>query len=161
MTKKDPVQPLDSEAREMADRLLREATFGALAVIDPETGAPSVTRVALGTDHNGDPVSLISRLATHFAAIEADDRCALLIGEPGDKGDPLAHPRMTLYCTATFVHKEDPEHSALRDHYLSTHPKSKLYIDFPDFSFVRFTINGGLLNGGFGKAFRLDPDQKS
>lgn len=155
MSKKDPIRPTDEDARNLARRLLAEATFGALAVIDDGTGAPSVTRVAIGTDTDGVPVTLISRLATHFSALEADSRCALLIGEPAGKGDPLTHPRMTLNCVASFLHKTDVGHSALRDHYLASHPKSKLYIDFPDFSFVKFTVQGGLLNGGFGKAFRL------
>ena len=46
---------------------------------------------------------------------------------------------------------------ALRAHYLATHPKAKLYIDFADFNFVGFEVEAGHLNGGFGKAFRLTP----
>ncbi|KPA22434.1 hypothetical protein shim_07150 [Shimia sp. SK013] len=155
MTQKDPIRPTDDDARNLARGLLRDATYGALAVLDPQTGAPSVTRVAIGTTPRGMPVSLISRLATHFAALEADHRCSLLIGEPGPKGDPLTHPRMTLTCDATFLHKGAPGHDDLRTHYLASHPKSKLYNDFADFSFVSFAITGGLLNGGFGKAFRI------
>ncbi len=157
MTRKDPVQTPDTDARALARGLLNEATYGALAVIDANTGAPSVTRVAIGTDQNGSPVTLISQLATHFAALTADPRCALLLGEPGAKGDPLTHPRMTLHCCANFIGTETQTHSDLRAHYLLSHPKSKLYIDFPDFSFVRFSITSGLLNGGFGRAFRLSP----
>jgi len=157
MTDKDPVQPTDDDARALARSLLHDATFGALAVIDAATGAPSVTRIAIGTDPTGAPVTLISRLATHHAALTADNRCALLLGEPGPKGDPLTHPRMTLHCTAEFVASGTEAHTALRAHYLASHPKSKLYIDFPDFTFLRFTITGGLLNGGFGRAFRLAP----
>ncbi|WP_270726854.1 pyridoxamine 5-phosphate oxidase [Shimia sp. Alg240-R146] len=158
MTQKDPIRPTDDDARNLARGLLRDATYGALAVLDPRTGAPSVTRVAIGTTLHGMPVSLISRLATHFSALEADQRCSLLLGEPGPKGDPLTHPRMTLHCDAGFIHTGMPAHDSLRAHYLATHPKSKLYIDFPDFSFVRFTVNGGLLNGGFGKAFQITSD---
>lgn len=157
MTRKDPVQDPDTDARTLARGLLHDATFGALAVTDAATGAPSVTRVAIGTDPNDAPVTLISQLATHYAALQNDARCALLLGEPGTKGDPLTHPRMTLHCTASFVAKDSDAHTALRAHYRQSHPKSKLYIDFPDFSFVRFTITSGLLNGGFGRAFRLAP----
>ncbi len=157
MTAKDPIRPTDDGARALARDLLHAARFGALAVADPDTGAPSVTRVAIGTDLRGAPVTLISQLATHTAALHSDARCALLLGEPGAKGDPLTHPRMTLNCTAEMVPKDTEAHSNLRAHYLRTHPKSKLYIDFPDFCFVRFVVTGGLLNGGFGKAFRLSP----
>jgi len=44
----------------------------------------------------------------------------------------------------------------LRDHYLNTHPKAQLYIDFSDFNFVRFEVMTGDLNGGFGKAYHLE-----
>jgi len=41
------------------------------------------------------PIFLISNLSLHFAALEVDARASLLLGEP-DKGDPFAHPRMTV-----------------------------------------------------------------
>ena len=104
------------------------------------------------------PVSLISTLAHHTAALEANPACALLIGEPGDKGDPLTHARLTLHCTAQLIPRDAPEHPALREHYLALRPKAKLYADFADFRFVRFQIADGLLNAGFGKAYRLAPE---
>lgn len=153
--KKDPFQPLDDDARAQARNLIDTATYGALAVLSPDTGAPSVTRVAIGTDTDGTPVTLISTLASHTAALRADPRASLLLGEPGPKGDPLTHPRLTLDVTARFIARDTPEHDALRAHYLASHPKATLYVDFPDFAFVRFTVEKALLNGGFGKAFKL------
>lgn len=155
MDKPDPIRPTDDEARALARRLIREARFGALAVTDPESGGPSVTRVAIGTDRGGAPVTLISSLSAHWQALKAAPRCALLLGEPGPKGDPLTHPRLTVHCTAEFLDRKSAAHAELRAHYLETHPKSKLYIDFADFAFVRFTALDARLNGGFGKAFRL------
>ncbi|MCP9480338.1 pyridoxamine 5'-phosphate oxidase family protein [Shimia sp. CNT1-13L.2] len=153
---KDPFQPLDDDARALARQLISGATYGALAVLDPASGAPSVTRIAIGTDLDGTPVTLISSLSSHTAALRADPRCSLLLGEPGPKGDPLTHPRLTLECTATFLPRDTSHHPVLRDHYLQTHPKAKLYIDFADFTFVRFTLTRALLNAGFGKAFKFD-----
>ncbi len=155
MPAKDPFQPLDDDARALARQLIEGASYGALAVLSPDTGAPSVTRIAVGTDPDGTLVTLVSTLATHTVALLTDPRCSLLIGEPGPKGDPLTHPRITLDCTAEFVDRNGPDHTALRDHYLTTHPKAKLYVDFADFSFVRFSVIRALLNGGFGKAFKL------
>ena len=155
MRKNDPIRPTDDDARALARQLIDDARFGALAVIDPESGAPSVTRVAVGTDPKGNPVTLISTLSSHTVALQANPRCSLLLGEPEGKGDPLTHPRITLYCTAKFLQRDSTAHAALRTHYLTSHPKAKLYIDFADFSFVRFEVNGARLNGGFGKAFRL------
>ena len=37
----------------------------------------------------------MSELAGHRQALERNGACSLLVGEPG-KGDPLAHPRVTL-----------------------------------------------------------------
>lgn len=158
MTEKNPIRPTDDTARALARSLIDTSTFAALAVTDPTTGAPSVTRIAIATTPEGWPLTLISDLSTHTAALHADPRCALLLGEPADKGDPLTHPRLTLHAKAVFVTRDCDSYSALRSHYLAQRPKAKLYIDFGDFNFVQFTPTGALLNGGFGKAFQPTPE---
>ena len=150
----DPFQSVTPEARAQARSLLDAATFAALAVT--QNGAPSVTRIGLATTEGGNPLSLISQLAPHTAALEAHPRCALLVGEPGPKGDPLTHPRLTLHCTARLIPRDAPEHPDLRARYLTVRPKAGLYADFADFRFVLFDVHNALLNGGFGKAFRFD-----
>jgi len=150
------IRDTDNEARELARELLHEARFAAIGVLDPETGYPSVSRIILMTT-NGVPVILASRLAAHTQGILKDPRCSLLVGEPADKGDPLVHPRMTVQCLAEQVDRESEDHGALREAFLARHPKSKLYIDFPDFSFFRLTPQKAALNGGFGRAFWLTP----
>lgn len=146
----DPIRPTDNAARALARSLIDTARHASLAVIDPATGEPMVTRIALvpGPDHV--PLTLISALSAHTAALDANPACSLLIGEPGARGDPLTHPRLTLQARAEAADKP-----ALRDHYLGLYPKAKLYYDFGDFRLVRFAPRAGLLNGGFGKAFRL------
>jgi len=153
----DSTRPTDNEARALARRLIAEARFGALGVLAPQSGAPMVTRIAVGTDAAGAPVTLVSSLSGHTAAMKAHSACSLLLGEPGPKGDPLTHPRLTVQCEAAFVSREAPEHSALREHWLKQHPKAKLYVDFMDFGFVRLTPVSAFLNGGFGRSFRLTP----
>jgi len=37
-------------------------------------------------------------------------------------------------------------------------PKAQLYIGFADFSLLRLKVSAGHLNGGFGKAFVLTPE---
>ena len=74
-----------------------------------ETGAPLASRVGVATDIDGAPLILVSMLSAHTPAILADPRCSLLVGEPG-KGDPLAHPRLTLICRAVAAgtwHRRD------------------------------------------------------
>ncbi|MEL7280308.1 MAG: pyridoxamine 5'-phosphate oxidase family protein [Pseudomonadota bacterium] len=153
----DPIRPTDDEARALARSLISNARFGAIAVTDPDTESPSVTRIAVSTTPSSAPLTLISDLSSHTTALRANPRCSLLLGEPGPKGDPLTHPRITLDCNAAFLLKGEDGYDPMRDHYLTTHPKSKLYIDFLDFNFVLFDVLDARLNGGFGKAFRLTP----
>jgi putative heme iron utilization protein len=79
------------------------------------------------------------------------------VGEPGDRGDPLTHPRLTLQARARFVRKGEDGHDTLRARWLAGHPKSTLYVDFADFSFILLDVEAAHLNGGFGRAFVLGP----
>lgn len=151
MKRPNPIRDTDDEARETARALLGTARHAALGTL--HENHPMVTRIAFGLTPDFTPVTLISELSAHAQALTADPRASLLIGEPGPKGDPLTHPRLTLQVTA---HRE-PDKS-LRDHYLTTHPKAQLYIDFTDFHFIRFAVIAAHLNGGFGKAYHLLPD---
>ncbi|MEL7097290.1 MAG: pyridoxamine 5'-phosphate oxidase family protein [Pseudomonadota bacterium] len=151
---KDPFQAVTPEARAQARALLDAATFAALAVT--QNGTPSVTRIGLAITEDGAPLSLVSSLSPHTAALDSDPACALLVGEPGPKGDPLIHPRLTLHCTARLIARDAPEHTPLRARFLSQRPKAGLYADFGDFRFVVFDVQDALLNGGFGKAYRFD-----
>ena len=152
----DPVQPADDAARAVA-RQLMTTTHAAVAYLDP-TGAPTISRIAFGLCPLGQPMTLISSLAPHFAALKADPRCSLMVGDVGAKGDPLTHPRLMIRANAAFVSADAPDRPALRAHWLKGHPKAALYIDFTDFAFVRLTPESALLNGGFGRAFRLSPE---
>lgn len=155
MAETSPIRPTDDEARALGRRLLSEARFAALGVLNPETGHPDVTRIAMATDGTGAPLTLVSGLSAHTRALRANPVASILVGEPGPKGDPLTHPRLSLSCAARFVEHAEPEYGDLRGPWLDRTPKAKLYIDFADFSFVRFTVLSAALNGGFGKAFVL------
>ena len=149
MAKRDPVNPTDDDARALARGLLEQARFGALAVNHPQTGAPYVARVAM-LWADGALYTLISTLSTHTQAILANPACAALIGEPGSKGDPLTHPRMTVMGRADRTDKQ-----AFKPIWLAAIPKAQLYYDFTDFQLYRLTPEAIDLNGGFGKAYRL------
>ncbi len=154
----NPVQSADSASRAQAKALLNTATFAALAVIDPETQTPGISRIALGICPQGWPVTLISSLAAHRRALEANPAASLMVGEVGAKGDPLTHPRLMIRVRAGFIAADDPRRAALRDKWLHDHPKAKLYVDFADFAFCRLMPISAVLNGGFGRAFALTPD---
>ncbi len=152
--KTDPRRETDDEARGLARQLVSGARFGALAVLLPQDGRPFASRTAVACDIDRTPVILASQLSTHTAGLAHDPRVSLLLGEPG-KGDPLAHPRITLQCTAVKLDRGDVQHGRMRARFLRRHPKSALYIDFPDFSFFRLELQTASLNGGFGKAYHL------
>ena len=145
----DPINPTNDDARQLAQDLLQNTRFAALAVTHPDHNTPYVARVAM-LWHDGALLTLISTLSLHTKALAANPACAALIGEPGDKGDPLTHPRMTLICTAHEVDK-----SARKTAWLAAIPKAQLYYDFSDLKMYALVVSEAHLNGGFGKAFNL------
>lgn len=149
------IRDTDDEARLLGRRLVRGARYAAIGVLEPGTGFPFTSRVLTATDTDGSPVILISGLSVHTNALLADPRASLLFGEPG-KGDPLAHPRITLRTRAVRVARDDERHRELRGRFILRHPKASLYADFPDFAFFRMAPESASLNGGFGKAYTLE-----
>jgi heme iron utilization protein len=152
----DPVQPADDQARALARGLL-SLGHAALAWADPETGLPGISRIAFARDPQAGMLTLVSGLAPHFRALRDLPDCALMLGEVGDRGDPLTHPRLMIRARAAFVARDDPARPGLRARWLERTPKAQVYIDLPDFAFVRLAPVSALLNGGFARAFRLEP----
>ena len=152
---KSPIRPMDDDARALVRDLMQAVRFAALSYLDPDTGAPMVSRIALVEGPDATPLSLISDLSHHSAALRKHPVCSVLIGEPGRKGDPLTYPRLSLQARASFVRHGEAEHPELAAAFLKKQPKAKLYIGFADFSLVRFAPLGAHLNGGFGKAYVL------
>ncbi len=148
----------DDTARAQAHAFVRESASGALATLEPDTGWPLASRVSLAVDLDGTPLILISRLSAHYAALESDARCSLLLGEAGD-GDPLRHPRITVFCQAAKVSQE--QRAAAKAQFLLRHPSAEMYADFADFDFWRLAPQRASLNAGFGKAYSLTHDDLS
>ena len=146
------INPTTPDAVAQTRDLINAALFAALAVVDPATGHPYVSRVAAVAD-GATMLMLISALSLHTKALQANPHCALLIGEPGDKGDPLTHPRLTISGQAVLADK-----TVHKKQWLEVIPKAKLYYDFADFQMYRVIADAIDLNGGFGKAFRLKPE---
>lgn len=146
-------QPADFKPVAWARDLLRTTRSGALGTLDRHTGHPVSTLTTVATDTDGSPVILISNLSSHTANLKADPRASVLLARAG-KGDPLAHPRLTVL--GRFAKVEDEALRArLKGRFLARHPKAQLYVDFPDFSFWRMEVAAGHLNGGFARAADL------
>ena len=84
----------------------------ALAWTDPDTGTPGISRIAFARDPEAGLLTLVSGLAPHFRALRDRPDCALMLGEVGDKGDPLTHPRLMIRARAAFVAPDDPARPA-------------------------------------------------
>ncbi|MER2267190.1 HugZ family pyridoxamine 5'-phosphate oxidase [Methylobacterium oxalidis] len=152
--RRGPAQPLPAaeapfDAVGLARTLLRSIRSGALATIDTADGTPFASLVTIATDIDGTPLMLLSRLSVHTRNLLADPRCSLLFSQ-GGKGDPLAHPRLTVTGRAAQT-----QEVRARERFLARHPKAKLYADFPDFGFFALAPQAGHLNGGFAKAATL------
>jgi heme iron utilization protein len=148
----EPDGPTDSfDGAGLAKRLLRTIRSGALATLDAASGHPFASLVTVATDIDGSPLFLMSALSAHRTNLEADPRVSILLAEQG-KGDPLAHPRLTVIGRA-----ERSGEPQVRSRFIARHPKAKLYADFADFAFFRLAVEGAHLNGGFARAMSLTP----
>jgi len=148
-----PPSAQDFDAPALAKQLLRTLRTGALATLDRDAGFPFASLVTVATDLDGSPLLLMSQLSAHTLNLERDPRASLLLAQ-GGKGDPLAHPRLTVIGRA-----ERTVEPRARARFLARHPKAKLYADFADFSFWRLGVEGAYLNGGFARAMNLGADQ--
>ena len=157
MNRADALRLVDDAARAQATALLAAARHGVLAVLEPGSGHPLASRVALVAQADGALIILISTLAAHTGALQADPRCSVLIGEPG-AGDPLAHPRLSLAGRARMLERDSAKGQAARERYLQAHPKAALYADFGDFAFWRIEPLRASLNAGFGRAHEFSAE---
>jgi putative heme iron utilization protein len=146
--------PADFDPRGLGKTLLRATRAGTLATLDRNTGHPFASLVNVATDVDGSTVILTSRLSTHTANLEHDGRASVLLAESG-KGDPLAHPRLTVLGAFAALTRESTDDARVRRRFLARHPKSELYAGFGDFSFWRMQVASAHLNGGFARAADL------
>jgi heme iron utilization protein len=146
----EPQRPVFDHSGMIRD-LLTSARFGSLGTLAAD-GGPFASLVSLAFDAACNPVIITSHLSGHTGHMERDPRVALLIGDIG-KGDPLAHPRLTLTGDAIDARPGQAAYDTLRALYLEQHPKAALYVDLPGFWFWRIRPRAVSLNGGFGKAW--------
>lgn len=139
-----------------ARRLMRSIRAGALATLSQD-GFPFASLVNVATDFDGSPLLLMSSLSAHTRHLDAEPRASILLSQ-GGKGDPLAHPRLTVTGRAQRV-SDESQRARVKARFLARHPKSALYADFGDFAFWRLEIVRAHLNGGFARAATFDAAQ--
>ena len=131
----------------LAGKLLRATPAGALATLTRDAGYPFASLTSVATDCDGAPLLLLSGLAHHTrnllrrrARLPAAGR-----GRQGRSAGASAADR------ASGAWPGPPTPVCAR-RFLRRHPKSALYVDFPDFSFWRLEPEAAHLNGGFARA---------
>ena len=156
---KDPLRPFDDAAALTLARLIRDHRQAALATLSD--GRPSVSMVACVPESGFDGFLLhLSDLAAHKRHLRADPRCSLLVFEPDDpRVEVLMRKRVSLDCTAAVIDKASPAYESAKATYLASLPKHQMMFQLGDFDLVRLAPTGGLLNAGFGQAYRLTPDE--
>ena len=142
------------ETVEVARRLLRSASTASLATLDAD-GAPFATLVTMATDHDGAPLTLLSRLAVHTANIHRDARASLLVAPTAGDDNALAGARLTLSGRFVRLDEDDPGRPAAMERFLARHPEAVDYAAFTDFALYRLVLDAGHFVGGFGRISRL------
>ncbi len=133
--------------------LLRGLDRASLATSLPgeAAGWPYVSLVLVAVDHDLTPILLLSDLAEHTRAIQADGRVSLLFDGTAGLDQPLTGPRATVVGRA-----ERTEDERLKARFLARHPDAALYAGFKDFAFYRVAVERVHLVGGFGKIRWID-----
>lgn len=144
----DPDVRAPSHAERARTLIARQST-GTLATLDGD-GFPHGSYVTYALD-DGDPVFLISKLATHTQHLARDPRSSLMAHETG-AGDPLANGRVTLLGRCERI----AEPASARAAFLAVHPGAAYYADFADFGFFRLVVSSIRYIGGYGRMSWVD-----
>ncbi|HEX6119106.1 MAG TPA: hypothetical protein VFZ03_06600 [Dongiaceae bacterium] len=104
---------------------------------------------------DGDLILLLSDLSDHAKNLQRDPRASLLMDGTLELKEPLTGPRLTLLGEVQVSREQQGDKAC----YLVVHPEAELYAGFGDFRFYRFRISEGLFVAGFGRIFRLKPEE--
>jgi putative heme iron utilization protein len=133
---------------------LPRGSLGTLAERDGRL-FPFVSLVLPAQSADGEIILLLSDLSDHAKNLQRDPRASLLMDGTLDLKEPLTGPRLTLLGEVQ-VSPDQPGHRA---RYLAVHPEAEMYAGFGDFRFYRFRYFEGLFVAGFGRIYRLKPEE--
>ena len=130
--------------------LVSSQAVGHLATV-AEDGRPWCSLVAYGPTADGDPVLLLSAMATDGRNLMCDRRASLAIHDPTVPGDPLDRPRVTLAGRALQPQGERARQAL--DAHVAAIPGAGLYAGWDDFGLWMLEVEEVRCVGGF---FRTD-----
>jgi putative heme iron utilization protein len=139
---------------DQARALLGENSRGMLASQSTKhPGFPFGSVVNYCLAENGEPVFLLSALATHTKNLKADPKVSLLVSGAED----LSESRLTLIGTVEEVAADKVD--TLRKTYLAANPDAKQWIGFGDFRFYRLAVVDCYFVAGFGSMGWVPPEK--
>jgi putative heme iron utilization protein len=133
---------------------LARGSLGSLAERDGKS-YPFVSLVLPALSAEGEVILLLSDLSDHAKNLQCDPRASLLMDGTLDLKEPLTGPRLTLLGEV----RVSPDQTGDKARYLAVHPEAEIYAGFGDFRFYRFRYFEGLFVAGFGRIFRLKPEE--
>ena len=133
---------------------LARGSLGSLAERDGNP-YPFVSLVLPALSAEGEVILLLSDLSDHAKNLQRDSRASLLMDGTLDLKEPLTGPRLTLLGEVQV----SPDQTGDKARYLAVHPEAEMYAGFGDFRFYRFRYFEGLFVAGFGRIFRLKPEE--
>ncbi len=153
----DTFQTFDDASLATLAKLLAEHRQAVLATLD--AGAPYTAMVAYAPEPGFAGFLLhLSNLSAHKQHLRLDPRVSLIVFEPDNgRTEILQHTRVALACTAAIVAKDSDDYTASKAHYLARFPRHELMFTLGDFDLVRLLPHDGLLNAGFGRAYKVTP----
>lgn len=116
---------------------------------------PFVSLVLPALSENGEPLLLLSDLSDHAKNLQRDPNASLLFDGTLELKEPLTGPRLTLIGTV----RRSENQAADKKRYVARQPSAELYVGFGDFHCFRFRILEGLFVAGFGRIYRLTPEE--
>lgn len=149
---------MKEEAARQAARLVRECRVAALGTLNE--GAPAVSQVPFALLPAVDCVFviLVSRLAAHTRAMQADPRVGLMIAQP-DIEHTAAHAlaRVSIRAEAHTVTRSHPDYDATRAAYATRFPDQAFLFDLGDFELFALVPRTVRVVAGFAQAASVTP----
>jgi len=136
----------DNDVLDQARALLRAGSYGALATLDRNGGAPVATLVAFANDRDASPLLLLSDLAEHTKNLADDPRASLLVDGTQGLAERLIGPRLTV-----IGRIERCGSAAAAERYFRRQPGSAMLRGFADFHLYRLVVERAHQVAGFGR----------
>ncbi|QEG20925.1 HugZ family pyridoxamine 5'-phosphate oxidase [Mariniblastus fucicola] len=139
----------------LAKALVQAGGVSSLSTMSQKhSGYPFGSVVPYAIDSAGNPIFLMSQMATHTKNLRSHSQATLLVAE--NSGLPLSAARVSLIGDIAKV--TDDSRQVVAEAYLAKHPESKQWMSFGDFDFYRMTIKDIYFIGGFGVMGWVKPE---